>query len=179
MEISTDFSRQLYSHQTYLQSFALHYTKDTDDADDLVQDTMLKAVRYANMFKQGTNLRAWLTTILKNTFINNYRKAAATRDLVTVEEDLTSHQLKYSATTNKGENTCMMDDLQKALFKLKPEVYTPFMKYFEGFKYHEIAEELNIPIGTVKTRIHVARGILQKNLQMYNVMYTPKSDYKN
>jgi RNA polymerase sigma-70 factor (ECF subfamily) len=72
-----------------------------------------------------------------------------------------------SAQTNKGENKFIMDDINKALEKLQPEYSGPFLRYFEGYKYHEIAEELNIPIGTVKTRIHMARQILKQQLKMY------------
>ena len=161
------FNHQLYNYSGSLYSFALNFTKDVEDANDLVQDTMLKAVTYYSKFKEGTNLKGWLFTIMRNTFINNYRRMAKKTSLITQSEDISSVNLHYSASSNAAESKFVMADIEKALATLQPEYYVPFMKYFEGFKYHEIAEELNIPIGTVKTRIHVARGILKKYLKTY------------
>ncbi len=167
----TDFNHELYMYKDSLRSFAYSFTKDADDADDLVQDTLLKAIHYATKFKEGTNLKGWLYTILKNTFINSYRRKTKINSMVSVTEEISSDQLRFSASNNKGENKCMMDDIHKALDKLQPEYYIPFMKYFEGYKYHEIAIELQIPIGTVKTRIHAARVILKNNLKMYQELF--------
>ncbi|MGY4385222.1 RNA polymerase sigma factor (sigma-70 family) [Pedobacter sp. UYP24] len=158
---------ELSIHQDALQSFALKFTNDEDDAKDLVQDTMLKAIRYSDRYQSGTNLRAWLYTILRNTFINDYRRNSRREQVVTVTDDISSAQLSKSAACNLGEGKFTMNDIQFALKKLQPELYTPFIKYFEGYKYHEIADELNIPIGTVKTRIHVARQLLKKTLSIY------------
>lgn len=163
-----EFALQLNDHSVSLQSFALNFTRDVEDANDLVQDTMLKAVTYYGKFKEGTNLKGWLFTIMKNTFINNYRRLVKTNSLITQSEDISSANLLYSAATNASESKFVMGDINKALANLQPEYYVPFIKYFEGFKYHEIAEELNIPIGTVKTRIHVARQILKKHLKTYS-----------
>ena len=159
--------QQLYTYNSMLHSFALTFTRNDEDAKDLVQETLMKAVRYSDLFNEGTNLKGWLFTILRNTFINNYKKNIKSEAMFTVCDEISSAQLKRSASGNLGENMCMMDDIQCALKKLQPEYYIPFIKYFEGYKYHEIAEELEIPIGTVKTRIHIARGILKKNLKIY------------
>ena len=141
--------------------------KDAEDANDLVQDTMLKAITYYNKFKEGTNLKGWLFTIMKNTFINNYRRLVKTNTLITQSEDISSANLSYSATKNQAESKFVLGDIDKALAQLPEEYYVPFIRYFEGYKYHEIADMLQIPIGTVKTRIHVARGILKKYLKTY------------
>jgi RNA polymerase sigma factor (sigma-70 family) len=162
------FNLNIFSHKDSLFSFAFSFTKDTDDANDLFQETMLKAINYSSQFKEGTNLKAWLYTIMRNTFINNYRKSSKTDRIMTVTDDLTSDKLFLSASMNSSEGKFVMDDIYKALEKLQPEYYIPFIKYFEGYKYHEIAEELKIPIGTVKTRIHVARQILKKQLRIYS-----------
>jgi len=165
---SQAFNLNIFSHKDSLYAFAFSFTRDAEDANDLFQDTMLKAINYASQFKEGTNLKAWLYTIMRNTFINSYRKSAKTTAIMTVTDDLTSDKLFLSATLNSSEGKFVMDDIYKALKKLQPEYYTPFIKYFEGFKYHEIAEELQIPIGTVKTRIHVARQLLKKQLRVYS-----------
>jgi len=151
----------------HLNQFAIKFTKNVEDADDLVQDTLMKAMRYAQMYKEGTNLKGWLYTIMRNTFINNYRSVSKRQAIVTTSEDLNSVQLSISASNNLAENKFIQKDINAAMSALSPEYYIPFIKYFEGFKYHEIAEELNIPIGTVKTRIHVARKMLKANLKMY------------
>ena len=165
--LQTDFNNELCLHKDGLFSFAMSFTKDSEDAADLVQDTMIKAIRCAKNFQEGTNLRAWLYTILRNTYINSYRRKLRVRAMITVTDDISADQLQLSATNNKGENICTKDDIDKAIAKLQPCYSVPFLKFFEGYKYHEIADELNIPIGTVKTRIHLARGILKRHLRMY------------
>jgi RNA polymerase sigma factor (sigma-70 family) len=150
-----EFNTLVLRQATSLRSYALHFTHDADDANDLVQDTMLKAITYYNKFKEGTNLKGWLYTIMKNTFINNYRR-------------FIKMNLVFSSTKNQGEAKFVMDDLKKALDRLPADYYVPFSMYFEGHKYHEIAEHLTIPIGTVKTRIHVARKLLKKSLKAYD-----------
>jgi RNA polymerase sigma factor (sigma-70 family) len=160
-------NNEICNHRSCLESFAMKFTSDVEDANDLVQDTIIKAIRYAHLYKQGTNLRGWLYTIMKNTFINQYRRGSKRNQLIETSEDLSSRQLAGSAHGNQGENKFVMEDINKALAGLQVEYSRPFLRYFEGYKYHEIAEELDIPIGTVKTRIHVARQILKGQLKMY------------
>lgn len=163
------FTCQINDHKQALQSFAFGFTKDVEDANDLVQDTYVKALKYANLFKEGTNLKAWLYTILRNTFINDYRRTTIRNKVIDTTEEISSQQLFKSSAQNLGTGKFISDDIMKAMDNL-PAVYaTPFLKHFEGYKYYEIAEELNIPIGTVKTRIHVARQILQAKLKMYSL----------
>ncbi len=164
IEFNTLVMRQAPS----LKMYALHFTHDSDDANDLVQDTLLKAITYYNKFKEGTNLKGWLYTIMKNTFINNYRRFVKISTFVTKTDEISSSQLSFSATNNGGEQKFVMDDIKSALSNLQQEYYVPFTMYFEGFKYHEIADHLEIPIGTVKTRIHVARKLLKKDLSAYD-----------
>lgn len=159
---------EICKHQNCLEAFALKFTGNTEDAGDLVQDTVIKAIRYHAMYKEGTNLRGWLYTIMRNTFINDYRKGAKRKSIMDTSEDLSSHQLSRSAASNLGENKFVMEDINKAMDKLPADYSVPFLKYFEGYKYHEIADELQIPIGTVKTRIHMARQALKAQLKMYS-----------
>ncbi|MGK6349675.1 RNA polymerase sigma factor [Parapedobacter sp. DT-150] len=162
-----EFNTLVVQHTESLRGYALHFTRDDEDANDLVQDTMLKAVTYHGRFKEGTNLKGWLYTIMKNTFINNYRRFVKTSMLVSQTDEISSAHLLHSAATNGGERTFVMDDIKHAMAGLTDEYYVPFSMYFEGYKYHEISAHLRIPIGTVKTRIHVARRTMKKALTVY------------
>ncbi|RYE58698.1 MAG: RNA polymerase sigma factor, partial [Sphingobacteriales bacterium] len=126
----------------------------------IVTDYLLK-------YKPGTNFRGWLFTIMKNTFINNYRRNARSKAVVITEENISSTNLLHSSTRNNGELKFINEDIFKALKTLPSSLYDPFMKYFEGYKYHEIAKEFDMPVGTVKTRIHHARMHLKKYLKVY------------
>lgn len=162
-----EFNSLVVQHTDSLKVYAMHFTRDDEDANDLVQDTVLKAVTYYGKFREGTNLKGWLYTIMKNTFINNYRRFVKTNSFVTKSDEISSANLAYSATRNEGENKFVMEDIKKAMSALADEYYIPFSMYFEGYKYHEISEHLEIPIGTVKTRIHVARKSMKHALNVY------------
>ncbi len=106
--------------------------------------------------------------IMRNTFINDYRRNTRKNVLITTEEEFSSAHLMNSSAMNTAEGSFAMADIQKALSHLEPKYRIPFVSCFEGYKYEEIAKEMNIPINTVKTRIHTARQILQKQLKIYN-----------
>jgi len=163
-----EFTQQVAQHTDSLRNYAKQFTKDIDDTNDLLQDTILKAITYADKFKDGTNLKGWLYTIMKNTFINNYRRVVKTNYLIDKSDELSSPQLYASASSNFGENGFIRRDIEKAMSKLSSDYVIPFTLYFEGYRYHEISEYLNIPIGTVKTRIHIARKQLKSSLKTYN-----------
>jgi RNA polymerase sigma factor (sigma-70 family) len=163
-----EFNTMVTRQSTSLKMYAMHFTHDIDDANDLVQETMLKAITYYTKFKEGTNLKGWLYTIMKNTFINNYRKFVRISAFVVKSDEISSSNLMFSSTKNQGEPKFVMDDIQNALRKLPDAYHVPFTMYFEGHRYHEIADHLAIPIGTVKTRIHVARNLLKKYLRPYD-----------
>ena len=162
-----EFNTLVIQHSDSLKLYARNFTKDHDDANDLVQETLLKAITYFKNFRDGTNLKGWLYTIMKNTFINNYRRVTKSNSFITKEEEISPTNLVVSASNNLGENKFMMEDITTALTNLSEDYYTPFTMYFEGYKYHEISDHLNIPIGTVKTRIHVARKAMKKTLSAY------------
>lgn len=162
-----EFNDMVLRQSSSLKMYALHFTHDAEDADDLVQDTLLKAITYYNKFAEGTNLKGWLYTIMKNTFINNYRRITKINTLVTKSDEISSANLYYSSTVNHADGKFILDDVRKAMNNLADDYKIPFTMYFEGYKYHEIADYLTIPIGTVKTRIHVARKLLKGQLKAY------------
>jgi RNA polymerase sigma factor (sigma-70 family) len=150
-----------------LRPFAMRLTRDYDDANDLLQDTMLKAFMNREKFSDGTNLKAWLYTIMKNTFITNYQRLVRKRTFIDTTDNL--HYLNAPGHTeqNGAQSTFALQDIETALAGLDENHRHPFLMYFRGFKYHEIADRLSIPIGTVKNRIHLARKELKAKLYMY------------
>jgi len=161
------FTSEIYAHADLLMSHALKFTHDEDDAKDLLQETFIKGLRFSDSFDKNTNLKAWLYVIMKNTYINEFNRSKKRRAVITVEEEISSEQLAISASKNSVDAKFAIEDINKALASLKPEYSIPFKKYFEGYKYEEIAEELRLPLGTIKTHIHQARLGLQKFLKMY------------
>ncbi len=162
-----EFSYAITQSTKALKPFALRLTRDLDDAADLLQDTVVKAIVHKDKFSEGTNLKAWMYTIMKNTFITNYQKLVKRKTFIDTTENLHFINSTQYSTKNEGEQKFAMDDIQKALVCLDGSFREPFMMYFHGYKYHEIAEKLTIPIGTVKNRIHLARKELKDTLKMY------------
>lgn len=163
----TEFSAHLDDVSLALKPFALKLTKDTEAANDLLQETMLKAYTNREKFAQGTNLKAWLYTIMKNTFITNYQRMVRRNTFIDTTDNL--HYINSSNNTiyNLAFSSFAIDDIEDAIDDLDDVYRTPFMMHFRGFKYHEIAERLQIPIGTVKNRIHIARKELKDKLKVY------------
>lgn len=162
-----EFNYALQSSTKSLKPFALKLTKDYDDANDLLQDTLVKAFLNKDKYADGTNLKAWLYTIMKNTFITNYQKMVRKNTFIDTSDNL--HYLNSSSilVENDAYSNFAMEDITGAVEKLKDTYRNPFMLYFNGFKYNEISKKLNIPIGTVKNRIHIARKELKDLLSMY------------
>ncbi|HTF82717.1 MAG TPA: RNA polymerase sigma factor [Cytophagales bacterium] len=162
-----DFNSQLCKASKMLKPFALKFTKDLDDANDLIQDTLVKALTNQDKFANGTNLTAWLFTIMRNTFITNYQKAVRRNTFVDTTDTLFHINTEDYRAENAASGSFAGDDIQRALSQLSEPVRVCFMMYFNGYKYEEIAEKLNAPLGTVKNRIHIARKELQEQLKMY------------
>ena len=166
-----EFSNMVQQVAQSLRPAAMNLTRDADDAKDLVQETLLKALNNRDKFKAGTNIKAWLYTIMRNTFINNYNKVIKRSSNIDSAEYLQYLNTDENyITQNKGAATFVMNDINEAIANLSEDHRTPFMMYYVGFKYLEIAEKLQIPIGTVKTRIHVARQLLKKQLSAYSLL---------
>lgn len=165
---SVDFTTHIQLAAGSLRPVAMNLTRNADDAKDLVQETLLKALTNRDKFNAGTNLKAWLYTIMRNTFINNYNKITKRSSNIDSSEYLQYLNTDQNYITyNQGTAAFMMSDITAAIAQLNEEHRTPFMLYYTGFKYLEIAEKLAIPIGTVKNRIHIARKELKKMLQVY------------
>jgi RNA polymerase sigma factor (sigma-70 family) len=162
-----EFNYSVSRSSKALRPFALRLTKDVDEANDLLQDTMLKALTHRDKFTDGTNLKAWLYTIMKNTFITNYQRMVRKKTFIDTTENLHYLNSAQHVTSNGAESTFALADINTAMDNLEESHRVPFMMHFRGFKYHEIAEKLRIPIGTVKNRIHLARKQLKVQLYMY------------
>lgn len=162
-----NFNDQLLKMSDVLKYFALSLTRDKEQAEDLLQDTMMKALTYQDKYAENTNLKAWLHTIMKNTFINNYRKAQRSRTVITTKDDVEVLDFVAGQRQDTPDSKFSLKELTKLVNLLEPQYRIPFTMHNNGFKYKEIAEELNIPIGTVKSRIHLAKQRLQSQLRDY------------
>lgn len=161
------FQIMLTAEITPLKNYARKFTSDIEDIDDLVQDTLMKAISYFEKFENGSNMKAWLFTIMRNTFINNYRKAARKRNIIGAADNWLAEYIYIDTAKNEGEAKFVNKDILLALKKLPENLFLPFKMYTEGYKYHEIANQIGISIGTVKTRMHTGRNRLKKMLKEY------------
>lgn len=146
-----------------LMTFAIRLTHNKEDAGDLLQETMGKAFRHIESFKVGTNFRAWLVTIMRNLFINQYRKKKV-RNMKFEPIDNHLFSLEKSGVANGGESNMMMQEIHKAINQLDHGYGIPFKMHYQGYKYDEIAEYMQIPVGTVKSRIFIARQKLRTDV---------------
>jgi RNA polymerase sigma factor (sigma-70 family) len=166
-----EFNHAVQSQYRPLRGYAMKLVRDVEDANDLVQETMLKAFRNRDKFAEGTNLKGWLYTMMKNIFINNYRRMVSGK----IFSDDTENQYYINSLANSGKNDAesrlTLEDINAALAKLSDKLRKPFLMSFEGYKYEEIAQHLSIPLGTVKIRIHNARHLLQDSLKTYGKEY--------
>jgi RNA polymerase sigma-70 factor (ECF subfamily) len=168
------FNTEFIPHIDSMYNFAFRLTNDEDDANDLVQDTYMKAFRFTNSFQQGTNAKAWLFRILKNSFINDYRKKSkqpAKVDYQEVETTYNSESTDSETTTDLRTETVqdmIGDEVATALNSLPVDFRTVIILCdIEGFTYEEMAKILDIPIGTVRSRLHRARNLLKEKLRSY------------
>ncbi|AEL26302.1 sigma-70 family RNA polymerase sigma factor [Cyclobacterium sp. 1_MG-2023] len=168
------FDHEFMPHIDSMYNFAYRLTFDEDDAKDLVQDTYLKAYRFINSFEKGTNAKAWLFRILKNSFINEYRKKSkqpAKVDYQEVETYYNSENVDYSMTSDlrvDAVKDMLGDEISNALNSLAVDFRTVIILCdLEGFTYEEMAKILDIPIGTVRSRLHRARNLLKDKLRSY------------
>lgn len=173
-EKQNEFKSEAIPQMKVLYSFARHLTGNADDADDLLQDTFLKAYRFWDKYEKGTNIRAWLFRIMKNSYINRYRKVTKEPELIDFDEIQEYYTRLQDTTSNDHDLAKKMfgglfdDEIAKALDELLPDFKTVVILCdIEGYTYEEIAEFLDIPVGTVRSRLHRGRKMLQSKLFEY------------
>ncbi|KIC92299.1 MULTISPECIES: RNA polymerase sigma factor [unclassified Flavihumibacter] len=162
-----DFNEMLVNNAEFLRPFAITLTRDNEAAQDLFQETMYRAIANKEKYNVGTNIKAWLYTIMRNIFINNYRRKAKQNTIFdnTPNDFLLDYNQVVAA--NAAESNLKIKEIHEAVHKL-PEIFrNPFLLYFDGFKYHEIADMLGEPLGTIKSRIHFARKLLKAQISRY------------
>ena len=163
----SNFTDEVLEHKDSLKYFGLSLTKNAEDSDDLLQETLLKAFTYKNKFQENTNLKAWLFTIMKNIFINNYRRTSKVKTILDYSPNTYYINLAQNVRSVDPDSKLSFKEITKTINKLENEYKIPFNMYFEGYKYKEIAEDLKLPIGTVKSRIFLARKQLMGALADY------------
>ncbi|WP_116127123.1 RNA polymerase sigma factor [Lewinella sp. IMCC34183] len=159
-----DFFLQFDQQSPLLHSFAYNLTKNSEDAKDLYQETAFRAITNRDKFRPGTNLKAWLFTIMKNIFINNYRKKVKANTIM----DNTDNQYYLNSGShsieNQADSNILIKELTVMIDALDDSTRVPFLMHYQGFKYQEIADRLGLPLGTVKSRIFFARKDLKSQI---------------
>lgn len=173
-QLYADFEREAVPHMDSLYNYALKMTGDSDDASDLIQETYLKAFRFFDKFEKGTNCKAWLFRIMKNTYINTYRKSAKEPDKVDYEEVENFYENIKASNTDSAHlekdiyDNLLDDELSGAITNLPEDFRTVIiLADIEGYTYEEIADFIDVPVGTVRSRLHRARKMLFTKLYDY------------
>jgi len=162
---AVEFNHKLLGLQKNLKYFAYTLTSNYDDAQDLIQETYVKALTNRDKFTDDTNLKAWTFTIMKNTFINNYRQNVRNNTLVDKTDDLYYLNLTKESNVGLPDANIRAKDIQNVIKKVDKDQRRPFEMYNAGYKYKEIADRLNLSIGTVKSRIFFTRKKLMEVLK--------------
>lgn len=167
---------EFYSHldkiSHLLHAFAYNLTKNMEDAKDLFQETAYRALTNREKFRPGTNFKAWLFTIMKNIFINNYRKKTKANTIMDSTDNMYYINSGDTVISNGAESNIMMKELTNMIDALDSSIKVPFLMHYQGYKYQEIADYLELPLGTVKSRIFFARKELKDMIKFqYNNTY--------
>jgi len=162
-----NFTQEISNLENVLNNFAFKLTRNREDSKDLYQETAYRALVNQDKFRVGTNLKAWLFTMMRNIFINDYRKKIKRNTIL----DSTDNQFYLNSggpvILNGADSSIMMNELEGLVNKLDDSTRIPFMMHYYGYKYQEIAEQLDLPLGTIKSRIFFARKEL-KNAVLLN-----------
>ena len=161
----TQFQSNLQEVQENLRRYALKLTQDTNDADDLVQDTSLRALTHRDKFVSDINFKGWMMTIMYNIFLNNQDRVERRRRIFDTTVDILNVPLMTEGGYSTPDGAMNIREIYSAIDNLSEHTRTPFKMFLSGYKYSEIAEKIGIPEGTVKSRIFFARKALQKSLR--------------
>ena len=170
MATTIDFGSDIMQYENILRPFAFNLTKSREETEDLIQDTFYRALTNVEKFSEGTNIKAWLFTIMRNIFINNYRRQKKSNTVTDTSDNKYLLNSTKKIEKNESERSFLAEDINKALREVSSDFTEPFMMYFKGFNYQEISEQLDLPLGTVKSRIFFARKELQSKLKGLDVV---------
>lgn len=162
---TNEFKKSFETLTPSLNSFAYNLTKNREEAEDLYQETAFRAYTNREKFRPGTNLKAWLFTIMKNIFINNYRRKSKMNTIMDSTDNNYYINSGKNKVSNGGESNILMKELNQMIDDLDGDIKNPFMMHFTGYKYQEIADKLQLPLGTVKSRIFFARKALKESIK--------------
>ena len=166
---TSNFQKRLLGMQDNLLSFAMKLTANYDDAHDLLQDTTCKALVNESKYVDDSNFRSWIFTIMRNIFINNYRRIVRTQTVVDKSDNFYQLNLPQVETPETPESHCALSEVSEVVEALPEEYRRPFTMHVDGYKYQEIADAMEIPIGTVKSRLFFAKRKLQSQLKDYRL----------
>ncbi|MBO5445702.1 MAG: RNA polymerase sigma factor [Muribaculaceae bacterium] len=169
MSTSNLFRTKLVNLQPNLLSFAYQLTSNRDAAEDLLQDTTLKVLDNEEKFTSDSNFKGWVFTIMRNIFINNYRQNVRQATVVDQTEDLYHINSCQEFAMETPDGSLAVKEINAAMNSFEKEFRVPFNMHVAGYKYNEIAEKLNLPVGTVKSRIFFARKRLREVLSAYSL----------
>lgn len=167
MADSTTFKSRLLGLQSNLLNFAYQLTTNREAAQDLVQDTTLKVLDNESKYVDNVNFKGWVFTIMRNIFINNYRRQVRSATVIDTTEDLYHLNLSQESGLTSPEGSFAAQEISVAINNFTDDYKVPFSMYISGYKYSEIAEKMGLPLGTVKSRIFFARKRLQALLKDY------------
>jgi len=159
------FEKNIMGMQDNMLKFAMILTANKDDAQDLLQETTLKALDNSEKYIDNVNFGGWVLTIMRNIFINNYRRILRNQTIIDQTEDLYHLNLSQDSGFDTPEGAFTVKEINKAINSLNDDLKLPFSLYLSGYKYNEIAETLDLPLGTIKSRIFFARQELQSLLK--------------
>jgi len=162
---TSEFGLLIDKQNPFLRQLALKLTKHLEDAEDLMQDTYFKALKNKDKYTPGTNLKGWLYTIMKNTFINNYRKKKVQNTFIDETDNTYFIDQGLNNRVEHADRNVDQEYIMKQIDSIEKNYVEAFMMHFNGYKYEEIAEILDIPLGTVKSRIFLARKKMMAKLE--------------
>lgn len=163
-----EFNTRISQIKDSLENYSLSLTKNKEDAEDLLQDTYLKALTNKTKFDPSTNIKTWTYVIMKNTFINNYRKAKRQKTIIDNTNDYYHINTSYAKSSGGPDSEYEKQEIMQKIAEIDSDQDSVFMLNLQGYKYKEIAEKTNIPIGTVKSRIFTTRRKLSETYHQYN-----------